>query len=80
MRKMKKIINVHVYKGDRQYVAECHELPVVTQGKTVDEVLRNVEEALRLHLSGEDLSELDLVQDPAVIANIELEPVFDAKT
>jgi len=77
---MKKIINVHIYKGDLQYVAECHELPVVTQGKTIDEVLRNVEEALSLHLDGEDLSEFDLVQEPSVVANIELDPVFHGKT
>ena len=77
---MKKIINVHIYKGEHQYVAECHEVSVVTQGKTVDETLQNVEEALRLHLAGEDLSQFDLVADPAVVANIELEPVFNAKT
>ena len=51
----------------------------MTQGKTVDETLQNVEEAFRLHLAGEDLSEFDLVADPPVVANIEREPVFNAK-
>lgn len=30
---MKKIIQVHIYKGEKYYVAECLDLPVVTQGK-----------------------------------------------
>jgi len=33
---MKKIIQVHVFRGESQFVAECLDLPVVTQGKTLD--------------------------------------------
>ena len=36
------------------YVAECLEIPVVTQGHTLDEVTRNLQEAVALHLDGED--------------------------
>ncbi len=46
---MKKIIQVHIFKGDEQYVAECLDLPVVTQGKTLDELARSLQEALALH-------------------------------
>jgi len=28
---MKKIIQVHIYKSEKYYVAECLDLPVVTQ-------------------------------------------------
>ena len=34
---MKKIIQVRIFKGENQYVAECLDLPVVTQAKTLDE-------------------------------------------
>ena len=43
---MKKIVIVKVYKGEKYYIAECVDLPVVTQGKTLDEVVENVKEAI----------------------------------
>ncbi len=57
---MKKIIQVHIYRGDAYYVAECIDLPVVTQGRTLDELADNLREAIALHLEGEDLSALGL--------------------
>ncbi len=38
-------IKAFVYKGDNYYVAECHEIAVVTQGKTLDETIANLREA-----------------------------------
>jgi predicted RNase H-like HicB family nuclease len=38
------------------YVVECHEIAVVTQGRTMDSALENLVEAVRLHLDGEDLA------------------------
>ena len=55
---MKKIIQVRIFKGEKQYVAECLDLPVVTQGKTLDEVNENIREAMGLHLRGEANAEL----------------------
>ena len=72
---MKQIIQVHIFKGDHQYVAECLDLPVVTQGKTLDELAKNLNEALALHLAGEDLTQLGLVQKPSVLASFELPPL-----
>ena len=45
------------------FVAECVEIPVVTQGATLDEVSANLREAVSLHLEGEDLSEPRFVID-----------------
>jgi len=39
---MTRIIQVHIFKGEKQYVAECLDLPVVTQGKTLDELAQNL--------------------------------------
>ncbi len=72
---MKKIIQVKIYKGEKFYVAECVDLPVVTQGKTLDEVVENIREAIDLHLEGESLEEWDISPDFSVLANFELEPV-----
>lgn len=69
---MKKIIQFHIFKGDKYYVAEGVDLPVVTQGKTLDELAKNLQEAVALQLEGEDLSDFDLVSKPSLLANIEL--------
>jgi len=38
------------------YVAECLEIAVVTQGRTLDETVRHLKEATALHLEGENLA------------------------
>lgn len=70
---MKQTIQVHISKGDTHYVAECLNLPVVTQGKTLDELMENVREAVALQLEDENPSNFDLIAHPAIIANIEIE-------
>ena len=47
---MKHIMQFHVYKGDSAYVAEGIDLPVVTQGKTLDELAHNIQETVELQL------------------------------
>jgi len=76
---MKKIIQVHIYKGDKYYIAECLDLPVVTQGKTLDELVFNLKEAINLQLEGENLSDFDLVAEPSVLANLEVDSSAYAK-
>ncbi|RLC95459.1 MAG: type II toxin-antitoxin system HicB family antitoxin [Chloroflexi bacterium] len=62
-------------KGQDYYVAECVEIAVVTQGRTVDETLANLQEAVGLHLEGEDLGEFGLRPNPTIVVTMELEPV-----
>ena len=57
------------------YVAECVEIPVVTQGATLDETVANLHEAVGLHLEEEDLASLGLAANPTVIVTMELESV-----
>ena len=70
---LQRTIKAFVRKGEKQYVAECVDIAVVTQGTTLDETLANLQEAIALHLEGEDLSELGLVSDPAVLVTMEAE-------
>ena len=42
-------VEAFIRKGERYYVAECVELAVVTQGKTLGETLSNLQEAVALH-------------------------------
>jgi len=69
-------IQATIYPGDEGgYVAECMNLPVVTQGKDLDETVRNLREAVELHLTGEDLEQLGLVSNPPLLITFELEPI-----
>ena len=73
---MKSIIQVHVHKGERYFVAECLDLPVVTQGKTLDELAVNIKEAIALQLEGENPAEFGLAPHPSILASFELEPAY----
>ena len=67
-------IKAVVRLGEKYYVAECVEIPVVTQGATLDEAVSNLQEAVALHLEGEDLAELYLAPNPSLIITFECEP------
>lgn len=57
------------------FVAECLEIPVVTQGESLDAVTRNLQEAVTLHLEGENLQELGLIPNPTILITFEIEPL-----
>jgi len=73
---MKRIIQVRISKGEKYYVAECLDLPVVTQGKTLDETVENVKEAISLHLEGEDLKEWEILPDFSILINFETQVTY----
>ena len=68
-------VKAHVRRGEQSYVAECIEIAVVTQGRTLGSTLTNLQEAVALHLEGDDLSRFDLAPDPIMLVTMELEPV-----
>ena len=39
-----------IKKGDKQFVALCPELDVASQGKTIEESLKNLKEACELYI------------------------------
>ena len=48
MKKME--LTAIIRKGEKQFVALCPELDVVSQGYTVEESLKNLKEACELHI------------------------------
>jgi predicted RNase H-like HicB family nuclease len=72
---VKRTIQVRIFRGEQQYVAECLDLPVVTQAPTLDALAANILEAISLHLEGEDLAQLGLSNDPTILATMELQAV-----
>jgi predicted RNase H-like HicB family nuclease len=70
-------IQVSVYPGEESgYVAECLNLAVVTQGATLDETVKNLKEAIQLHLEGENLLEMGLSPHPPILVTFEIAPVY----
>ena len=72
--RMKRIIQVRIFRGEKYYVAECFDLPVVTQGATLDELMRNVKEAIDLQLEGENPADFGLAPSASILASYELDP------
>jgi predicted RNase H-like HicB family nuclease len=70
---MKKTIQVRISRGENLYIAECLDLPVVTQAATLDELAFNLREAISLQLEGEDPAEFGIGPDPSILAIFELE-------
>lgn len=64
---MRQVIYGRIYKGEHPYVAECLDVPIVTQGETLDETIVNLQEAVALHLADEDLAALNLAPNPTLL-------------
>jgi predicted RNase H-like HicB family nuclease len=67
---VKRTIQVRIFRGENQYVAECLDLPVVTQAPTLDQLAANIRGAIALCLEGEDLADPGFVHDPTVLTSI----------
>lgn len=65
------VIHAVVVESEGQYVADCLEVPVVTQGASLDELLGNLREALDLYMSGEDPDLLGLALRPRLLISFE---------
>jgi predicted RNase H-like HicB family nuclease len=77
---MKSIIQFSVTKEpEGYYVASGVGHPVFTQADTLDELQKNITEAVELYIQGENLGELGLVDQPALLMNVELPSLHYAK-
>jgi len=75
---MRRTIRALISKGECQFVAGCVDVNVVTQGRTIDEEVRNLQEAVALYLEGEDLEQLGFAPDPSLLITMEIEPLRHA--
>lgn len=60
----RKCLHALIQRDEGAYVVECLELPIVSQGASLDEAVSNFREAVALHLEGEDLSIFGLSANP----------------
>lgn len=69
---MESVVRAYIKTSDDGYVAECYNLPVVTQGETLDEVAANLREAVALALE-DDFKNLGFSSEtPPIIVTLEL--------
>ena len=61
-----------IKKEGKWYVAYCVELGVASQGKTIEEAQKNLEEAAELYLENEPQFKKQLTKEPALITTFEL--------
>jgi hypothetical protein len=64
-------VHAVISRGLRAFVVECLEVAVVTQGRTLDEAVANLRDALALHFEGEDLGTFGLTASPRLVITYE---------
>jgi predicted RNase H-like HicB family nuclease len=73
-------IHIVVRRSAGFYMAESLELALVTQGRSLDELLRNLKQAVRLHLEGEDPGAFGLSASPRIVMTYEESLSADGET
>lgn len=72
-------IHVVVHRSSGFYVGEGLEIAVVSQGRSLDELVANMRAAIALHLEGEDLGVLGLAQKLRIAVTFEEAVSIDAE-
>jgi predicted RNase H-like HicB family nuclease len=65
---LKRIFTVLIQQEDNWYVANCPENNVASQGKTIDDAISGLREALELYYEGEPVP----VHRPAFVTTLEV--------
>lgn len=69
--RVKRTIQFRIFRGENQYVAECLDSAMLTQGRTLDDVAANIRGAVALLMEEGDAEELGLAWDATVLALME---------
>lgn len=69
---MKTIIQFTIQKGEKFYIAHANDFLIFTQAETLDELVKNIQEATELHFSDEDLLDSGLKKNPSLLVNFEI--------
>jgi len=59
-----------IRKGEKQYVSLCPQLDVVSQGHTIEEALKNLQEAVELYI--EEMGMPEVRAESTIIASFEV--------
>ena len=70
---LQRTIHAIVRKYDGYFVASCLEVSAVTDGRTLDELACNLQEAVGLYLEGENPADFGLVDNPGITLIYQME-------
>ena len=69
---MNKMIKADIYFDGEFYCGRCIDFDVFTQGKTLDELARNLKEAVQLHFEDDPESLSDYSPNPSLFTMMDL--------
>lgn len=73
---MLNIIKLEIYYDGEYYCGKCLDFDIFTQGKTLDEVVQHLKEAIKLHLDGESQGLKNLAPNPPILALMDLGKIY----
>ncbi len=76
---MRNIIQFNISHEDGTYSAEGLNVPIVTDGKTFEELTHNIREAVDLYFEDENPQLLGFGSSPSILTNFELQPLHGIK-
>jgi predicted RNase H-like HicB family nuclease len=71
---MKEYIQAHVQRSESGYRAECFDLPITSEGESLDEAVEKLHIAIHEFLDGKDLAVLGLAPKPKVMVSFHFGP------
>jgi hypothetical protein len=71
---MKDYIQAHVQRSASGYRAECFDLPILTEGQSLDEAVEKLHTAIYDFLDGKDLARMGLAPKPKVMVSFHFGP------
>jgi predicted RNase H-like HicB family nuclease len=73
---MKKIIKFEIYNDGEFYCTRCLDFDIYTQGKTLDELVQNIREAVTTHFEDEPEELAAYDRNPSLMTIMELGDVY----
>ena len=72
---MNKMIKADIYHDGNFYCGRCLDFDIFTQGKTLDELAKNLKEAIQLHFEDDPDSLIDYAPNPSLFTTMDLEEI-----
>ncbi len=73
---MNKMIKADIYFDGEYYCARCIDFDIFTQGKTLDELAKNLKEAIKLHIEDDREALADYAPNPTLFTMMDLGEIY----
>lgn len=69
---MRQVVYVYVHRADSDFLAECYDLPLSTQGDSLDRVIDEIQASIGDYLTNNDPLQFGIAPNPEVIVTFQL--------